>query len=107
MYTLPLLESCLTLLLQLFAFALTNMAGVKGYNGWRWIFIIEGLGTVVLAVIAKFLIPDWPERANFLTSDERAIVIRRVDEDMAGARMNNLDVRSMRRIFLDWKIWIG
>lgn len=91
----------------LFAFALANMAGVEGYKGWRWIFIIEGLGTVVLAVIAKFLIPDWPERASFLTSDEQVLAVRRVREDMAGAKMNDFDTKSVRRIFLDWKIWIG
>ncbi|KAL8944475.1 MAG: hypothetical protein Q9211_000572 [Gyalolechia sp. 1 TL-2023] len=91
----------------LFAYALANMAGVGGYNGWRWIFIIEGLGTVVLAAITKFLIQDWPETASFLTLEERALAIRRVHEDMAGAAMDNLDMKSRRRIFLDWKIWIG
>lgn len=92
---------------QLFAYALANMAGVGGYNGWRWIFIIEGLGTVILAVITKFLIPDWPETARFLTLDERAFAVHRVHEDMAGSAMDNLDKKSRRRIFLDWKIWIG
>ncbi|KAL8944090.1 MAG: hypothetical protein Q9216_000681 [Gyalolechia sp. 2 TL-2023] len=83
------------------------MAGVGGYNGWRWIFIIEGLGTIVLAVFTKFLIPDWPEAASFLTLDERALVTRRVQDDTAGSAMDTLDKKSMRRIFLDWKIWIG
>ncbi|KAL9007183.1 MAG: hypothetical protein Q9188_000117 [Gyalolechia gomerana] len=91
----------------LFAYALANMAGVGGYNGWRWIFIIEGLGTVILAVITKFLIPDWPETASFLTLDERAFAVHRVHEDMAGSAMDDLDKKSRRRIFLDWKIWIG
>ena len=82
------------------------MAGICGYNGWRWIFIIEGLGTVVLAVVAWFLIADWPETAKFLRPGERALVIRRVHEDMAGAAMDSLDAKSRRRVFLDWKIWI-
>ncbi|KAL8722546.1 MAG: hypothetical protein Q9225_001014 [Loekoesia sp. 1 TL-2023] len=91
----------------LFAYLLANMAGVGGYNGWRWIFIIEGLGTVVLAVVAKFLIPDWPETAKFLTPEERALAVRRIHEDMAGAAMDDFNTKSRRRIFLDWKIWIN
>lgn len=83
------------------------MAGIGGYNGWRWIFIIEGLATVVLAVVSKFFVVDWPETASFLTAEERAIVLRRIHEDMAGAAMDNFDSKSRRRIFLDWKIWCG
>ncbi|KAI4161153.1 MAG: hypothetical protein L6R39_000113 [Caloplaca ligustica] len=90
-----------------FAYALAKMAGVGGYNGWRWIFIIEGLATVVLAAGSKFLIADWPETAKFLTSEERALVNRRIHEDMAGAAMDDFDSKSRRRIFLDWKIWAG
>jgi hypothetical protein len=31
------------------------MNGVGGYAGWRWIFILEGLLTVVVAVVAFFV----------------------------------------------------
>ncbi|KAL8859439.1 MAG: hypothetical protein Q9178_004117 [Gyalolechia marmorata] len=91
----------------LLAYALAKMDGIGGYNGWRWIFIIEGLATIVLAAIAKFFIADWPEQAKFLTPDERAIVVRRTREDMVGAKMDRLDSKARRRIFSDWKIWCG
>ena len=83
------------------------MDGIGGYNGWRWIFIIEGLATIVLAAIAKFFIADWPEQAKFLTPEERAIVVRRTREDMVGAKMDRLGSKARRRIFYDWKIWCG
>lgn len=84
--------------------------GGGGYNnGWRWIFIIEGLATVVIAIVAKFLIPDWPESAKFLDSDERALLIRRLASDHAGgvAIMNRLDKSAARRVFSDGKIYLG
>ncbi|KAL8929786.1 MAG: hypothetical protein Q9208_000930 [Pyrenodesmia sp. 3 TL-2023] len=90
-----------------FAYALGKMAGVGGYSGWRWIFIIEGLGTVVLAIVSKFFVADWPETAKFLTTAERALVVRRIHEDAAGAAMNDLGSKSRRRILFDWKIWCG
>lgn len=83
------------------------MDGLAGYHGWRWIFIIEGLATVVLAVIAKFIIVDWPETATFLTEPERALLIRRLAEDQGEARMDRLDRKSLRRTFADPKIYLG
>ena len=48
------------------------MDGVGGKPGWAWIFILEGLITVVLAVVSFWVIQDFPEKAKFLTETERA-----------------------------------
>ncbi|KAL8712248.1 MAG: hypothetical protein Q9220_003399 [cf. Caloplaca sp. 1 TL-2023] len=92
----------------LLAYALANMDGIGGYSGWRWIFIIEGLATVVMAVISKFIIADWPETAKFLTPEERALVVSRTQQDMdAESKLDHLSWKSLRLILLDWKIWMG
>ncbi|KAJ4290918.1 hypothetical protein N0V90_010114 [Kalmusia sp. IMI 367209] len=91
----------------LFAFALAKMNGIGGYAGWRWIFIIEGLLTIVLGIIAKFWVIDWPETAKFLNEDERALLIARLTADTGDATMNHLDKRAARRIFSDLKIYLG
>lgn len=91
----------------LLAFALGKMAGIGGYNGWRWIFIIEGLVTVVIGVASKWMVVDWPEKANFLTGEERALLVARLAADMGDAQMNQLDMRAAKRIFSDWKIYCG
>ncbi|KAL9607014.1 MAG: hypothetical protein Q9204_009385 [Flavoplaca sp. TL-2023a] len=62
----------------LLAFGIAKMDGVGGYEGWRWIFILEGILTVVVAVIAFFTIYDFPETAKFLTEPERAWVVHRL-----------------------------
>lgn len=33
------------------------MDGLGSTPGWQWLFIIEGLGTVVIAVVAVFVLP--------------------------------------------------
>lgn len=83
------------------------MSGVGGYNGWRWIFIIEGLITIVAAACGKFFIVDWPETAKFLNSEERDLLLRRLQEDGADAKMDRLDTKSKLLIFSDWKIYVG
>lgn len=44
---------------------------VPGYRGWPWIFFIEGALTVVVGIVAAFVVPDTPEKAKFLTSEEK------------------------------------
>jgi len=55
------------------------------------IFIIEGLLTVIVGIIARFWVCDWPETANFLTEEERAMLTTRLQTDSGEAIMNRLD----------------
>ncbi|TIA13193.1 MFS general substrate transporter [Aureobasidium pullulans] len=91
----------------LLAYALAKMDGIGGYSGWRWIFIIEGLLTVIVGIIARFWVCDWPETANFLTEEERAMLTTRLQTDSGEAIMNRLDKAATKRIFSDWKIYTG
>ncbi len=43
-----------------------------GLAGWRWIFILEGLPSVVLGVVTIFYLTDRPADARWLREDERA-----------------------------------
>ena len=83
------------------------MAGIADFNGWRWIFIIEGLVTIIVALIAKAFIVDWPETSKFLNVEERQLLLRRLSEEFEEARMDRLDKKARRRIFGDWKIYLG
>ncbi|MCJ1475634.1 hypothetical protein MMC13_004297 [Lambiella insularis] len=91
----------------LLAYALAKMAGIGGYNGWRWIFIIEGIVTVLVACIAKIFVVDWPETSKFLNDNERELLLSRLRDDVAEARMDRLDKKAVRRVFGDWKIYVG
>ncbi|KAF3760744.1 putative MFS transporter [Cryphonectria parasitica EP155] len=89
----------------LLAYAIADMKGVGGYNAWRWIFIIEGLFTVVVGALSKFFTADWPETASFLNDEERAILVARLAKDHGAARMDHLDKQACKRAFSDWKIY--
>ncbi|KAK4118765.1 MFS general substrate transporter [Parathielavia appendiculata] len=63
----------------LLAAAIAQMDGVGGYEGWRWIFILEGLVTLALGVACFFWLIDSPERsARWLDEDEiRFLMLQR------------------------------
>lgn len=42
----------------LLAFAFDTVSGARGLSGWQWLFLMEGLLTIVLGVAVKFLLPD-------------------------------------------------
>ena len=55
----------------LLAFALAKMDGLGGYAGWRWIFLIEGLASVLLGVLCFFCLIDSPSLSGrWLDPDE-------------------------------------
>lgn len=53
------------------AAAYNGLNGVSGRSGWRWLFIIDGIISLPLAVLTLFLLPDVPavQRPNFLISE--------------------------------------
>lgn len=89
------------------------MDGVGGYAGWRWIFILEGLLTVVVALVAPFAIHDSPETATFLTEEERRFVIHSLrTQHSADSREMVQDeakfqIRYVIDAFTDWQIYLG
>lgn len=84
----------------LLASAIVHMEGVGGRHGWAWIFILEGLVTVLCGVAAFFLLPRDPGAARFLTHDERVYVERVLHEDGVLARD---DVFSWAEVFATFK----
>lgn len=62
----------------LLAAAISQMDGVGGYEGWRWIFILEGLLTFVVGVYAFTCFPSYPKDCKFLTEKERRFIIHKV-----------------------------
>lgn len=63
--------------------------------------------TIIVGVLAKWWIPDWPETAKFLTEDERAMLVARLAQDAGDANMEYLNKRAAKRIVKDWKIYLG
>lgn len=89
------------------------MNGVGGVAGWRWIFILEGILTVVVACFAFFLIYDFPETASFLNPEERAWVVHRLkyqgskESGQMVAEMDRFKWRYVIDAFTDWQIYLA
>ncbi|KAG6847794.1 hypothetical protein H0H93_005959 [Arthromyces matolae] len=75
------------------------MDGVGNRPGWAWIFILEGLFTVLFGISSYFTLPHSPERARFLTEEEREYVVSRLRETGATGSDDNADGFSWKEIW--------
>ena len=84
------------------------MDGIGGKPGWAWIFILEGLFTVVCAILTYFILSDFPDTAKFLSEPERVWVIRKLRADMKfSAGGEKFKGRFVKQSLLDWKTWLA
>ncbi|KAJ6561201.1 MFS general substrate transporter [Mycena vulgaris] len=68
----------------LLAFCIEKMNGLGGLHGWSWIFLLEGLLTVIIALVSFRAMLDYPSTATFLTPDEREHLMDVLRRDTAG-----------------------
>lgn len=88
------------------------MDGLGGLEGWRWIFILEGILTVIIAFLSYFVLSDFPETAKFLTTEERAWVVKRLryqgskDSGYLIAESEQFQWKYVRDAFTDWQVYL-
>ncbi|KAJ7173592.1 major facilitator superfamily domain-containing protein [Mycena filopes] len=68
----------------LLAFGIEKMNGLGGLHGWSWIFLLEGLATVIVSLVAFWAMSDYPATATFLTPVERKHLLDVLRQDTAG-----------------------
>ena len=92
----------------LLASAIGKMDHMHGYRGWRWIFILEGVLTMIVSFFFFFLLPNFPEEVKWLTEEERSYVKARLQIDQGkSARERPISLRDVGGVFRDPKIVIG
>lgn len=60
---------------------MNDLAGVNGWKGWQWMFLLEGLPSVVLGLTAWYLLCDRPAEANWLSAHEKDLIDRALQRD--------------------------
>lgn len=89
------------------AFGITS--GHSHLANWRLLFLVEGLPTVAMAAVAFVFIPDSPEKARFLTADEKDITRSRAVRQVGtnpDSRVGRFDIREIWPAIIDVKVWL-
>jgi ACS family tartrate transporter-like MFS transporter len=57
-----------------------------GVGGWRWLFLLEGVPAVLLAVVAFYWLSDWPRDAEWLSGEQRAWIASALEAEKRADR---------------------
>ncbi|KAF3056471.1 hypothetical protein GL218_06370 [Daldinia childiae] len=66
------------------AYGMGTINGAAGLEGFRWLFIVEGIITILSVLPTLLLLPDYPARANFLSAEEKSLAEDRLKDRGGG-----------------------
>jgi D-galactonate transporter len=81
-------------------------AGQGGMDGWQWLFLLQGIPTVLLGVAVLFYLNDSLAQAPWLTNEEKTAMQTALDEDEAQRSSGTHAVHSFGAVLRDWHVWM-
>jgi MFS transporter, ACS family, tartrate transporter len=62
---------------------LLGLDGALGLKGWQWLFVIEGIPSIVLGIVSWYYLTDRPSQANWLSAEQKAWLASKLDGELA------------------------
>lgn len=80
--------------------------GWGGLKAWQWLFIVEGLPSVLVGIAVPFFLTDRPEKARWLTADEKRLVRERLEEEEQTKAAQGHQNHSVADAFKSPQVWL-
>jgi hypothetical protein len=68
--------------------------------------IVEGAITMALGLLAFYFIPDFPDKNNFLSREQTALILQRIESDRGDSVPDKITVSKVLHHLGDWKLWV-
>ena len=82
---------------------LLGLNGVRGLGGWQWLFLIEGIPAVILGVVTLVYLPDGPNRAKWLNTEEKKWIAETLERERSQTAGHG--AHSMRDALGSSRVW--
>ncbi|MCJ1447766.1 MAG: hypothetical protein MMC23_008277 [Stictis urceolatum] len=84
-----------------------HLDGMSGFKGWQWLFIMDGVITLPVAIAGYFFLPDLPDntKAWYLKPEERAFAKKRMELEGRKARQPYTKAK-FAKILSSWRIYL-
>ncbi len=80
-----------------------TVAGAYGLKGWQWMFVLEAIPAVFLAVIVFCRLDDSIQKAKWLTNEEKALLQAGIEQD----QKDKVDHGSFLALLKDGRLWLA
>ncbi|KAJ3787504.1 MFS transporter [Lentinula aff. detonsa] len=87
------------------AYGVGKMNGTGGLEGWRWLFILEGIPSCLLAFLVLGLFPDYPETARWLSEEERELATKRL-QGLASVGHSKITWEEAKSTLKEWRLYL-
>ncbi len=85
---------------------LDRMSSVGGLRGWQWLYLVEGVPSIVAGITTMFFLADNPGKAKWLSEGERSLLLQRLEEDEVLKRAAAPGHHSLRDAFRSYRVWL-
>jgi len=82
-------------------YILKTFDGANGWQGWQWLFLLEGLPSVLAGVLVFFLLDDRIQKARWLTAEEKQLLERNIAIEDAGKEEHSLGT-----VLASGRVWL-
>jgi sugar phosphate permease len=83
-----------------------RMGGVGGLRNWEWLYLLEGIPSVVVGLLVLWYLDDGPESASWLTAEQKALLARRLAEEEAEKAALGQHAQHIGDAFRNPLVWV-
>lgn len=83
---------------------LDTLHGTLGLKGWQWLFLLEGLPSVLLGFVVLLFLPDGPRQARWLSPQERDWLADRIQQEEQSRPQRSES--NLLLALIDWRVWL-
>ena len=76
------------------------------FSGWKIMFIVLGLVTVVIGFVTIFFLPDTPMKAGFLSESEKVVLLKHIAVNQTGIVNKRFKPTQVLEILRDIHLWL-
>lgn len=88
------------------AFGIGHMNQVCGLEGWRWLFILEGIPSVLAGVVVYFWMPNYPETVSWLSPEEKALAQERLGGGASKSSDEGITWANAKETLTEGRLWV-
>lgn len=88
------------------AYGVGHMNGISEMEAWRWLFILEGLPSLISSVFVFFFLPDYPETARWLNAAEKELAAERLRNEGSKGGDVSMTWYDAKATITEWRLWM-
>lgn len=90
---------------NILGYAMTLLKGKGGLEGWRWVFLILGVATIVLGWLTWAFVPDFPDKNRFLKPEQTKMIMDRIEADRSDSVPDPITKEKLLKHIMDPLVW--